>query len=107
MSTKKPRARTARREAERDAQKLADARTRLAFLEPGGAPERPIDVTSASQVEPRVESLSCPRCEGRLRVDEHRAGSVHGELLREVIAKCRACGAARTVWMRVRPPLLS
>jgi hypothetical protein len=70
---KKPGARAARREAERAAVKLARERERLAALEPGGAPERPIDLTSASEVEITARSMPCPRCGGEVRVDEHTA----------------------------------
>ena len=44
------RSRTERREREREAKKLAEARVKLAALEPGGAPDRPVEVTSASGV---------------------------------------------------------
>lgn len=97
--TKKKRERTLRREAERDAEKLGDARERLAALEPGGSPERPIRVESASQVELRVESLRCPRCDGELRVNEHAAKTIRGLALREVDARCKRCAHRRDVWL--------
>lgn len=102
----KKRERTKRREALRDLEKLAEAREKLAALEPGGAPERPIEVSSASQVEVRATALPCLRCDGALRLVEHRS-LVHPRAgaLREVELSCRVCGARRLVWLRVGPLL--
>lgn len=102
----KKRERTARRAMERDAEKLARARERVAATEPGGAPERPIELSSASQVEGRATSLRCLRCEGELKLREHRA-IVHpvGGSLREVELRCAPCGHPRLVWFRVGPVL--
>lgn len=96
------RERTKRREVMRGLEKLADARTKLAALEPGGTPERPLEVDAASQIEGRAESMACLRCEGELRVFEHRS-IVHPKVggLREVELACKACGQHRTVWYRV------
>jgi hypothetical protein len=101
----KKRERTTRREAERAAEKLADARERLAALEPGGSWERPIRVESASQVEIRVESMHCPRCDGELRVKEHAARVVSGQSLRVVDAQCKRCGHRREVWLVIASDL--
>jgi uncharacterized protein with PIN domain len=95
----KKRDRTLRREAERDAEKLADARQKLALLEQGGSPERPIRVDSASQIELRVESMRCARCDGELKVHEHVARVVAGQSLRMVDARCKRCGTRREVWL--------
>lgn len=96
---KRPRAR--RREAERAAKKIEDAREKLALLSAGGAPERAIEVTSASVVEPHALSLGCARCEDRLRLEAHDAvGTEHGPL-RRVRARCTRCRAERVVWLRI------
>ena len=101
----KKRDRTVRREAERDAEKLADARQRLALLEQGGSSERPIRVDSASQIELRVESMRCARCDGELKVHEHVARSVAGQSLRMVDARCKRCGTRRDVWLVIASDL--
>jgi hypothetical protein len=110
---KSSRARAQRREAERDAAKLARARIKLAALEPGGAPDRPIDVTSASVVEPSASGQPCAACgAGGVRVEEHAAETVPAEggaprALRRVRVKCRQCGVTRDVWFRVGTTLPS
>lgn len=97
------RRRTERRRIERDLEKLGDAREKLARLSEGGAPERPIEVESASTIEGRATSLGCARCEGETRVEAHDA--VAG--LRRVRARCKHCGHVREVWLRVAERLLS
>lgn len=94
----KKRARTDRREAQRDAEKLADAKEKLSKLEAGGAPGRPIRVDSASVIELRAESMHCPRCEGDLKVFEHTAHVVDGLSLRRLDMRCKHCGTPRTIW---------
>jgi hypothetical protein len=101
------RARSQRRAAERATDKLARQRERLLELEPGGTPERPIDVESASVVEPRAQSLPCPRCGTPLRVDAHLAPSTPGMRLREVQASCPRCGHRRSIWFRLAGPTLN
>lgn len=101
MTRPKKRPRTQRRAIERELKKLEDAREKLALLSPGGAPERPIEVTSASVIEPHALGLGCARCEGALRLEAHDAiGSAHGPL-RRVRCRCTRCGATRVVWLRV------
>jgi hypothetical protein len=102
------RARTERREAEREAARLARARIRLAALEAGGASDRPIEVTSASIIEPHASSMPCAACGGQgLRVDEHvavtleRAGDEPARRLRVVHVNCPRCGTRREVFFRV------
>ncbi|MCK6531631.1 MAG: hypothetical protein L6Q84_01565 [Polyangiaceae bacterium] len=107
MSAKPKRPRTARRERERASQKLGDAREKLARLEAGGAPERPLDVDSASVVEPRVRAEPCLRCGAGVRVDDHRAETIGGRRLRVVVAKCSQCGAPRTWYFRLASDLPS
>ncbi len=101
------RPRTARRADARASAKLGDARERLARLEPGGAPERPVEVESASVVEPRALALGCARCGEALRLEAHDA--VHSErgALRRVHGRCKSCGAERDVWLRIAARLPS
>lgn len=102
------RPRTERREAARDAAKIARVRMKLAALEPGGAPDRPIEVTSASIIEPHATSMTCAAC-GNLgvRVDEHVARTIEGtggepaRRLRVVHALCPRCGTRREVYFRI------
>ncbi len=94
----KKRGRIDRREAARDALKLADAKEKLSRLEAGGAPGRPIRVDSASVIELRAESMRCPRCDGELKVGEHTAQVVDGLALRKLDMRCKSCGAPRTIW---------
>jgi predicted RNA-binding Zn-ribbon protein involved in translation (DUF1610 family) len=102
------RARTERREAEREAAKLARSRMKLAALEPGGAADRPIEVTSASIIEPHASSMPCPACGAQgQRVDEHVAVTLAGEgteparRLRVVHVNCPRCGMRREVFFRI------
>jgi hypothetical protein len=98
------RPRTLRREEERRARALVRDKQRLAALEAGGAPDRPIAVTSASVVDVRARSIPCPLCGGELRLDEHKAQSA---LLRELRMSCVRCGVARSLWFRIGSPLPS
>jgi hypothetical protein len=102
------RSRTERREAARDAVKLARARTKLASLEPGGAPDRPIEVSSASIIEPHASGMECVACAASaVRVEEHVArtlpeeGSLPVRRLRVVTVRCPRCGARRDVFFRI------
>ena len=98
---KKRRPRAARRELQRREEKLDRARERLADLAPGGAPERAIDVESASQVEVEAANRPCPRCGGPIRVDEHAAETVGAARLRVARVSCARCGASRQIWFRL------
>ncbi len=95
------RRRTERRAIERELGKLDQARERAAALEPGGAPERPIEVGSASLVEPIALGKRCHHCDGVLRLVEHDAPFVGGLRLRRVQSKCVSCGKPRTIWVKV------
>ena len=95
------RARSLRRSLERSEDKLAHARRRLIALEPGGSPERPIEVSSAAVIEARAESVVCPDCSGELRIAEHRAEALQDALLRVVQLKCRRCGAPLTLFFHI------
>jgi hypothetical protein len=94
---KPPRNRTARRVAERDARRLVREREKLAALERGGAPERPIEVPSSAVIEARARTLRCPQCEGEYAILDHQ----DEEGLRVLSVKCRQCGAARRLWFRI------
>jgi hypothetical protein len=104
VSAKKPPPRTprAQRRADaRSAEKLARSRERLAHLEPGGDPARPLVVESASQVEPSALALTCLRCSGPNRLVEHAAVTVDDQRLRVARLACPQCGARRDVWFRL------
>lgn len=83
--------------------RLAQARERLARVEPGGTPSLPIEVESASQIEVRAESTPCLRCEGPYRIDEHTAERLEGNHVRVVRIHCHYCGARRVMYFRVVP----
>ena len=97
------RSRTERREAEREAAKLAKSRLKLATLEAGGAPDRPIEVSSASTNEPHAGSLPCASCgELGVRIDEHVAVTLAGDRrLRVVRVNCQRCGLRREIFFRI------
>lgn len=88
--------------------KLAKARMKLAALEAGGAPDRPIDVESASTIEVHAQSTPCASCgEQGVRVEEHTAETIGERRLRVVKVKCPRCGVRRDVYYRIGTPLLS
>lgn len=102
------RARTERRKMERDAVKLAQTRMKLASLEPGGAPDRPIEVTSASVVEVHASSLPCAACGASgVRVEEHVAVTIDERPLRIARLICPRCGVRRDVYFRIAATLPS
>jgi hypothetical protein len=105
------RARTIRREAERATDKLRQARVKLAALQPGGSPERPIDLVSASVIEPHAASMPCAACGARVRVDTHEAKTLGaGDVTRRVRivhVRCVACGHERDVYFRLDAALPS
>ncbi len=99
--TKKSRAE--RRQDARDAAKLARAKLKLASLEAGGAPDRPIEVTSASLVEPHASSLPCAACGASgVRCEDHTALTTEDDRrLRVAHVRCRQCGTAREIYFRI------
>jgi hypothetical protein len=105
--SKKPRPRTERREAARAKEKLARDREKLARLETGGSPERPIPLESASQVEVHAGSLPCTRCDAVVRIEEHLARTIGDQRLRLVRLVCPRCGTRRDAWFRLEPKLPS
>jgi len=97
------RGRTARREQKRATEKTAALREKLFRLAAGGSPERPLDVVSPATIEPHVSSVECPRCGGRLVLDEHAAVVIEGARLREARLRCCGCGSRRSLWFRIVP----
>ena len=96
-----PRARTELRKLTRERHKLSLSRRKLIALERGGSAERPIEVDSASVIEARAESISCPDCTQSLRTVEHQSVEHAGELLRAVELVCRGCGAQLRLYFRI------
>ena len=83
------------------AQRVEAERERLAGLLPGGSPERPVIVSSASVIEPHaLASMPCPQCTGQYRVHEHTRPVPS---LRRLDVACRNCGVARVLWYRIAP----
>ena len=107
MAKKKLSPRTERRTRAHTLEKLARDRDRLARIEPGGTPERPIALESASQVEPHALAMACVRCDGPNRLEEHAAENVGGEMLRVTRLSCARCGWKRELWFRIQRPLPS
>ena len=97
MGKKRPE-RTARREKERKARELVRDLEKLAAMSPGGSRERPMEVDSVAVIEPRVNSLACPLCEGMYRLLDHRSVASG---IREVDVRCATCGTPRTLWFRL------
>jgi hypothetical protein len=94
-----------RRAAERAAVSLAKDRVRLAELEPGGAPERPIVVDSASVVESRARDTRCAVCEAGLELADHDVVAHAGASLRRTRLVCKECHTPRVIWFRIAPPM--
>jgi uncharacterized protein with PIN domain len=95
-----------RREADRRA-KLAAALQQLeaqARTRPGGAPDRPIEVVSPSEVEVAARATRCPLCGGELRVNEHAAETIDGKRLRLAYTTCIACSSSRALYFRIKVP---
>lgn len=104
MAKKKLTARAQRREHDRSTVKLARDLDRLAALAPGGAPDRPIELASASQVEVHARSIPCARCQGEVRVEDHIA-EIHGaDRLRVARVICVMCQTRRPIYFRLGAP---
>lgn len=97
------RPRKARREQDRRLRKQVARVEREARELPGGRAEHPIDVTSASVVEPRAREARCLRCGGELETRGDGASSTPRGVLRRIELVCRFCHAPRTLWFRVAP----
>lgn len=103
MRDKPPR--TARRASARAHGKIVRDLDRLARLEPGGSPERPLEVDSPARIEVMANALPCPLCGVTLRLDQHAAETVGGIRLRVARLTCPACRTPRTLYFRLAPPL--
>ena len=105
--------RAARRAAARAADKLSRQRLRLAAVEPGGAADRPVEVSSASVVEPHAASMPCAYCGVfPTRVLDHSVRHLASEdgterRVRVVRVRCSACGVERDVFFRIGTTLPS
>jgi hypothetical protein len=101
MAKKPKRARAVRREADRAQEKLAQTARKLVALEPGGSPERPIEIESASVVETDAGSQPCSVCGGSALVLDHRVLEHQGRRLRVASLRCKQCGEAwnRYYWI--------
>jgi predicted RNA-binding Zn-ribbon protein involved in translation (DUF1610 family) len=96
-----------RREQTRALTRLQSDRERLFGLSPGGAPERPLDASSAAVIEAHAVSVPCPQCGAVHEVVEHTA-LVHNKVrLREVKLRCRQCGSQRSLWFKIVGPSLN
>lgn len=100
------RKRTERRTAERAAVKGAKERLALATKLPGGSPEAPLRVSTASLVEPTALSEPCVVCGAPMLLVDHEARVVGGTSLRIVTAKCRDCGTRRSIYLEIVQALL-
>jgi hypothetical protein len=97
-----PRPRRQQRQQQRALRKTVRQLERLATELPGGSPERPIDVASASVVETKARAVPCIQCEAvEMELRGDKAASTARGVLREVAMVCRQCHAARAVWFRV------
>ncbi len=86
-----------RRERERAQRQLVRDLERLARLEPGGAPDRPLPVDSPAVIELRAVARPCPLCAGPLRLEAHRAEVIDGVRLRVATVACIQCGVRRDI----------
>jgi len=93
-----------RADARRLAKDLRD-RARLVALEPGGAADRPIAVSSASLVEPKAIAPPCAMCGANIRLSGHAAKTIGGVPLRLARVLCPMCGHERTIYFCIAPPL--
>jgi predicted Zn finger-like uncharacterized protein len=103
MSKKKPARpeRTAKRAREREVRQLVLDREKLAAHARGASLDKAIEVTSAAQIEIRVNALRCPQCDGEYKIVDHRSSGQGG---RPVDVKCSVCGMPRTIWFQIVEP---
>jgi hypothetical protein len=107
MAAKKLSGRAERRALARQHDKLARDLDRLARLEAGGAPDRPLEIVSPALVEVHVRGTPCPLCAGELRLEEHLAETVGLTRLRVAKVACAMCGAKRAIYFKVTSALPS
>lgn len=101
----KKRARTLRRELEREQERLVRAKEALALLSDGGTAARPIEVESASQIEPHARAMECFACGDHYRVLEHQALHEGARAIRLVTVVSPQCGRQRRVYFAIAPAL--
>ncbi len=99
--------RAERREKDRAQLKLAKDLEKLWKVAPGGSPERPIAITSPSEVEVIAKSTRCPICQGELRMEEHAAETLGQVRLRVARVACVICRAPRGIYFQLRATTLS
>jgi hypothetical protein len=99
--------RAERRAGDRAQVKLGKDLERLWKLGPGGSPERPIVITSPSEVEALARSTRCPICQGELRVEEHVAETRGSMRLRVARSACLFCRAPRSIYFQLRATTLN
>jgi len=105
MTKKPPRPRAARRAAAQANRRAVERVEKLGTQLPGGAPDQPLRVTSASVVEVRARAARCLVCDGELELRAHVSDGGSPGDLRRVELVCRACGRLRRLWFRVEPAL--
>ena len=98
----KKRARVERRAVERGLRKDVRGREKLGKATVGGAPDRPIVVSSSSVLDGRARSVPCWQCGGQL---ESKGDSVVGDGIRKVSLTCRLCHAPRELFFRIETTL--
>ena len=98
--------RKGRRAQAREQEKLVRDLERLARLEPGGSPERPMVIESPAVVDIRAEAKPCPLCNGPLHLEEHTAVQIDGVRLRVAEVLCTLCGTRRSLYFRLSEPSL-
>jgi hypothetical protein len=101
VAPKRREERSARRLRAREHEKLVRDLERLARLQPGGSPERPLVIDSAAVVELRAVAQPCPLCDGPLRLEEHAAVEIDGTRLRVASVACTQCGVRRSFYFHL------
>jgi hypothetical protein len=104
MAKKTPRPRSLRRAAAQSSRRALDRLEQLAAQLPGGSPERPLRVTSASVIEVRARAARCLACDGELELHAHVVDDTGGANDRRVELACRSCRVQRWLWFRIEPP---
>jgi hypothetical protein len=96
-----PRPRRQQRERDRALRKEVRRTEQLAAELPGGSPDLPIEVASASVVETMARATPCVQCGGELDLGGDRATSTARGVVRAIALTCRRCHAPRTLWFRI------
>lgn len=101
MATRKKGKRAERRAQARAREELVRDLERLARLEPGGSPQRPLDVDTPAIVDIRAVAKPCPLCDGSLELEKHAAVEIDGDRLRVATVCCTICGVRRSMYFRL------